>query len=400
MIERLPKLGILTSHAIQYHVPVYREITNQQLIELDVFFMTDAGLNPTYDPGFRQVIKFDVDLISGYSSRILKNRSPFSRGSGPFRILNTELLSPRFYREVDALLINGWGNASLIVAILGCQLTRTPYFVLGDSILQTKCSRKVHRFKLLIKRAVVGTIVRRASMCLAIGTENSEFYVAYGAKGSQICFVPLTVDNEAFRRAGEAARSQRAEYLQSLQLNPALPTVLFTGKLQTWKRPQDVIEAAKLMKVEANIVLIGDGPMMTELRELSEGMDNVRLLGFVNQAAIGGWYGVADLFVLPSKIDHWGLAVNEAMAAGSVPVVSDAVGCGRDLVQPDTGFKFSVGDFKQLADVLDVALSDATHLDTLRANGSALIDRYSPQVAATNIAMVVRDLGRKCVSES
>jgi glycosyltransferase involved in cell wall biosynthesis len=140
------------------------------------------------------------------------------------------------------------------------------------------------------------------------------------------------------------------------------------------------------MKTRANIVLIGVGPMMTELRELSEGMESVRLLGFINQAAIGGWYGVADVFVMPSEFEPWGLAVNEAMAAGSVPVVSDAVGCGRDLVQPETGFKFSVGDVKQLADVLDVALSDAKHLDTLRANGRALIDRYSPQVAASSIA--------------
>jgi glycosyltransferase involved in cell wall biosynthesis len=380
------KLGILTSHPIQYHAPVYRELATQHLVELEVFFMTDSGLAPTYDPGFGEEIRYDVDLVGGYPSRILGNRLLPHIRKAPFRKFNSELLSPRFYREIDVLLINGWGSVSLITAILGCRFSRTPYLMFGDSTLESEGAERWRPIKSIIKRALVGSIVRNASKCLAIGTSNREFYLAYGARADQIHSVPLVIDNDAFRRAGEEAKRRRAEYLQSVGLDSVLPTILFTGKMQTWKRPQDVIKAAKVMKTRANIVLIGVGPMMTELRELSEGMESVRLLGFINQAAIGGWYGVADVFVMPSEFEPWGLAVNEAMAAGSVPVVSDAVGCGRDLVQPETGFKFSVGDVKQLADVLDVALSDAKHLDTLRANGRALIDRYSPQVAASSIA--------------
>jgi glycosyltransferase involved in cell wall biosynthesis len=75
----------------------------------------------------------------------------------------------------------------------------------------------------------------------------------------------------------------------------------------------------------------------------------MRMLGFVNQSKIAEWYGAADLFVLPSCQEKWGLAVNEAMAAGAVPIVSDAVGCAPDLVTRDVGWVHAAGDIDALA---------------------------------------------------
>ena len=59
----------------------------------------------------------------------------------------------------------------------------------------------------------------------------------------------------------------------------------------------------------------------------------MRCLGFVNQAELPGWYGCGDVLALPSGREPWGLVVNEGMACGLVPVVSEAVGCAADLVE-------------------------------------------------------------------
>jgi glycosyltransferase involved in cell wall biosynthesis len=85
----------------------------------------------------------------------------------------------------------------------------------------------------------------------------------------------------------------------------------------------------------------------------------MRTLGFVNQQEIAQWYGAADLFVLPSSREPWGLAVNEAMAAGAVPVVSDAVGCAADLVTPDAGWVYPAGDIDALSCAITAALQTA-----------------------------------------
>jgi glycosyltransferase involved in cell wall biosynthesis len=70
-------------------------------------------------------------------------------------------------------------------------------------------------------------------------------------------------------------------------------------------------------------------------------------------------YLLADLFVLPSRgnSETWGLAVNEAMHLGLPCLVSDVVGCQRDLVTDgDTGWVFRAGDQAHLNLKLDVAL--------------------------------------------
>jgi glycosyltransferase involved in cell wall biosynthesis len=102
----------------------------------------------------------------------------------------------------------------------------------------------------------------------------------------------------------------------------------------------------------ANLVVIGDGPLRPAVEKLASERSWMRTLGFVNQGEIAEWYGAADLFVLPSDREPWGLAVNEAMAAGAVPIVSDAVGCARDLVTHDVGWRYPTGDVLGLASAI------------------------------------------------
>jgi glycosyltransferase involved in cell wall biosynthesis len=137
--------------------------------------------------------------------------------------------------------------------------------------------------------------------------------------------------------------------LESLGLEPQSPLVLFAAKLQSRKRPADVVMAMDQLEHPASLIVIGDGPLRPDMERLASVRPWMRTLGFVNQGEIGEWYGAADLFVLPSDREPWGLAVNEAMAAGAVPIVSDTVGCAADLVERDVGWVHATGDIRALA---------------------------------------------------
>ena len=121
------------------------------------------------------------------------------------------------------------------------------------------------------------------------------------------------------------------------------------------------------MQRPANLVIIGDGALYNDIADLASTRPWMRVLGFVNQTAIAEWYGAADVFVLPSDREPWGLAVNEAMAAGTVPIVSDAVGCSIDLVSPDVGWVYPAADIRALA----AALTQACVPGALAARRSA-----------------------------
>ena len=100
-------------------------------------------------------------------------------------------------------------------------------------------------------------------------------------------------------------------------------------------------------------------------RELS--LEGVRFPGFRNQSELPAFFALADVFVLPSRHEPWGLIVNEAMASGCAVIVSNEVGAHADLVTDGVeGFVFPVGDIEALATALARVLSSPEQTQRMR----------------------------------
>jgi glycosyltransferase involved in cell wall biosynthesis len=238
----------------------------------------------------------------------------------------------------------------MVLAAAACRVLGIPYLLRGDAQPQSSARgpRRVAR------HLVAGTVVRNAAGALSIGQRNAAFYRRYGPL--PLYTAPYSVDSERFHAASDAARPSRPERLAALGLDPERPTVIFSGKLITHKRPLDLIHAIERAGTSFNLLLLGDGPLRAEVRGWEKVMP-VRCLGFVNQSAMPCWYAMGDILALPSGHEPWGLVVNEAMACGLIPVVSDAVGCGPDLVD-GIGEVFPVGDVDALAAALSTVARD------------------------------------------
>ena len=350
------RLGIIVTHPIQYQVPLYRYMTARSTVEPVVFFLTEHGLAESFDPGFGQTVKFDVPLLGGYEHQVVRNYSLTSSPRTPGRAFNPSL--PKVIRRshVNALLVHGYNGTSHWLAYATAVCSDIPYLLRGESRPDRTDRRGA---KLTVKRALLRPLVRRAGACLAIGAENRQFYRSYGARPDRIFFAPYSADTDRFAESGATGQVRRSIMLESLGLDPNLPVILFAAKLQPWKRPADVVMAMDKLETPANLIVIGDGPLRLDIEHLAARRPWMRTLGFVNQQEIAEWYGATDLFVLPSSREPWGIAVNEAMAAGAIPVVSDAVGCAADLVTPDVGWVFPAGDVGALSSAIAAALQVA-----------------------------------------
>jgi glycosyltransferase involved in cell wall biosynthesis len=121
----------------------------------------------------------------------------------------------------------------------------------------------------------------------------------------------------------------------------------------------------------------------------------VHFLPFANQSEMPARYLLADLFVLPSRghYETWGLAVNEAMHMGRPALVSDVVGCQRDLVTPgETGWVFRHDDPADLRTQLAAAcaaLHQPAAKTALRARVHQRISGYTYARAATGLQAAI-----------
>lgn len=338
-----PRLGVLATHPIQYQAPLYQELARRGVVELEVAFLSDGGARPVHDPGFGITLAWDIDLFGGYRSTVLA-RKPLVGKAGWLAS------ACRWLHRHDVVVLHGHSDPDMLLAMAACRVLNVPYLLRGDSQAATSSAG----WRRLARRLVAATAIRGAAGALPIGQRNAEFYDRYGRIPHYLA--PYSVDNERFQGMSGPARETRADRLAALGLDPLRPTIVFSGKLIQHKRPLDVIHAIESSGWVYNLLILGDGPLRDEVRRYESDFP-VRCLGFINQSALPNWYACGDILALPSSHEPWGLVVNEAMACGLVPVVSDAVGCAPDLVC-GIGEIYPVGDVGALAAALMRIASD------------------------------------------
>ena len=129
--------------------------------------------------------------------------------------------------------------------------------------------------------------------------------------------------------------------------------ILYCGRLSKEKSLFDLLEAYHLVNCkEKSLIIVGDGELRKPLEEhvVKHSLDSVHFFGFRNRNEIAQYYATADVLILPSKRETWGIVVNEALCFGLPVIVSDQVGAARDLVRNGhNGFSFPSGDVKTLA---------------------------------------------------
>jgi glycosyltransferase involved in cell wall biosynthesis len=332
-----PRLGVLATHPIQYQAPLYQELSRRGVVDLEVAFLSNRGAQPYHDPGFGVKVAWNVDLLAGYRW-ILLPRKPLVAKVGWL------LSAGRWLRRQDIVVLHGHADPETLLAVAACRILRVPYLLRGDS----RAESGVVGWRRIARHLLATVVVRGAAGALPIGRLNAAFYDRYGRIPQYTA--PYSVDNDRFRTMSDAGRPSRAERLKSLGLDPQRPTVIFSGKLVPQKRPLDAVHAIAHSGGTLNLVMLGDGPLREEVRRYESRLP-VRCVGFVNQAELPGWYASGDVLVLPSGREPWGLVVNEGMACGLTPVVSDAVGCASDLVH-GVGEIVPVGDVEALANAL------------------------------------------------
>lgn len=343
------RFGILTTHPIQYQVPLFKRLAETPGVDFTAYFCCDHGLRPSFDPGFGKTIQFDVPLTEGYGHRFLRNVAP-NPGVRTSGMLNPSVGIET--RDLDVLVITGYAHTATWLRTFWPRLgQRKPRLLFrGENHL----NEARPAWKTLAKQAPIRAFFSRFDRFLAIGTLNRDYLMHYGAPENRIVIAPYSVDNDYFRERSMVRSREEVRSAHGIPLDRV--AFLTCSKLSDVKRPLDAVRAFAKARKEApcSLVMVGTGileqPIRAEISRLGLEKD-VFLLGFQNQSELPSIYAACDALVLPSDIEPWGLVVNEAMACGIPAVVSDRVGSGPDLVA-GTGEIFPVGDVNRLAAIM------------------------------------------------
>lgn len=381
------RLAIVLSHPVQYYSPWFRWLRDHTAVTLKVFYLWDFGVRATHDPQFAAAVQWDVDLLSGYDSEFVPNvaRQP---GTDHFGGLDNPALCARLAAwQPSAVLLFGYNWRSHQRALWWARRRGVPLLFRGDSHL-------LGRPRLpWVRGLLLRFLYRQFAAITFVGAANRDYFRALGVPDARLFFSPHSVDASRFRADDPVAGAQAAALRADLGL-AGKRVVLFAGKFQARKQPVELLQAFLQIATSGDaLVFVGDGPEKARLTTLAATNPAacVRFLPFANQTEMPGRYLLADLFALPSRgsYETWGLAVNEAMHLGRPCLVSDRVGCQRDLVLAgETGWVFPAEAPGALAATLQAALRTSPgELARLGRNALATVGRYTyPETSAGLVA--------------
>lgn len=264
----------------------------------------------------------------------------------------------------DVIIMNGYtGRTFVLLFLLNLWYGRS----IGlDSDTQLRVPS--NPIKRLIKSVYLKTVFRNIHIFgLPGGTHtHKDLFRHYGMPESRICLMPMMVNNSQFKSA------------PGMYNRPF--TFLFVGRIVPVKNIELMIQAFISQFADAldiRLRIVGRGESLDSLKEKYGEHTNIEFAGPKYGQSLVNEYREASAFILPSAYEPWGLVVNEAMSAGLPVIVSNQVGAAWDLVQGrDTGFIFRYDNARELADKMQLLVSDRALYDRCSSSAYELMHKH------------------------
>ncbi len=373
---------LLCEHPVQYNTILWSLQARHPKLDILVAYCSLRGAQAAIHTEFGVDVKWDVPLLEGYPWKLIPPSKADENGSGRPGFFSQEL--SRLVRDggFDAIYVGGYYFPEAWRVLLAAKRLGIPY-ILSTDVHTLESRRARNPITRAIKKAMVGRIFRMAGAVSTGSTGATAYVQSLGVPVNRIILGRNTVDNDWW--TARAAEVDRAGVRRSWNIPADAPVALFCAKLQSWKRPGDLLEAfARANVAGSHLVFAGDGPLHGELEQRAKSLgltDRVHFLGFVNQSGLPAVYVASDLLVLPSDYEPFGLVVNEAMICGCPAVVSDRVGAKYDLVREGiTGSVFPCGEVEALAGTIRSLLTDRTRLARMSAAARERLKSWTPEM--------------------
>jgi D-inositol-3-phosphate glycosyltransferase len=256
------------------------------------------------------------------------------------------------------------------------------------------------------RRVAVETDIVNFADALVAATpaEENQLTQLYGADGDRIHVISPGVDIERFHPVPAANAKERIE------ICPEHRMILFVGRIEPLKGIDHllqaitrVVERRPELREGLCVPIIGgavdpihEDDEMVRLRDLREALgigDVVTFLGSRNQDTLQYYYSAAEMVVMPSDYESFGMVALEAMACGTPVIASDVGGLAFLVKDGRTGYRVPAGDTEALADRISHVLSDELSRRRIGQRAACWAESYAWPIIAEQIEAVYAATG-------
>jgi glycosyltransferase involved in cell wall biosynthesis len=344
------RLLVVELEPTHYKTDLWNAFADSGKVEAQVVFTERRNWSPDAGHDYQ---RFPPDR---YALRVMEGKGLF----GAIRSAWVVLCQFRLFKP-ELTYIAGYVHLQTVCAILYASLFGRKYVVHADVFNN---ARPVGRFALLkwaLRESLRYLIFRRAEAVLVCGRLGVETARLAGCSDEKIRNFPYCVS--LARIMHDQPPSIPEDCQRDQQVGKTI--IMFSGRMIPRKGLQTLLKAmAEISHDESWVLWVeGAGPELQALVEVATNSglgDRCRFLGFCQYDLHSWLMRSADIVIVPSFEDSWGIVVDEGLQLGKAVVSSDATGSGADRISHAVnGYLFPAGDAAKLATIIELLLNSA-----------------------------------------
>lgn len=348
------KVTILTNIPSPYRMKFFNALGKK--VDLTVIFEARRAKGINFN--------WNDDKVSNFCAIFLKD------GFIEEKCIDIKILKYINLKDQDYIIVTNYGYYTEMLALLYIKIRRFPYILEIDGGI----IRKENFFKKYIKNFLIAN----AKLYLSPSQTSDKYLMYYGAKKEHIHRYPFTSLSNNDILPCIIDESEKKIIRNSLNIKEE-KIVLSVGQFIYRKGYDNLLKAAADIDKNVGIYIVGGIPT-AEYRKLQEEyqLANVHFIEFKKDEILKKYYKAADIFVLPTREDIWGLVINEAMA-NALPVIStDKCTAALELIKNgENGFIVPTDDIQELYNKIALILNDDVLRKAMARKNLNIIKKYT-----------------------
>lgn len=329
------KVCIITNIPAPYRMPVFEYLAQEY--NLTVYFCAPS----------KKYRRWEVDL-NEYSDfyEFLPVWSV-----GPLWI-NPTLFFEIVQGDYDAVLVgeNGRTVFATISSLVAAKFSNTPYGIWSEGI-DTEWYHEHTSTGTAILESLRRVVYRLSDGCLGYSEDAGKWLRRRGVREDQVVTGPQVFPKSLIKDPNDIEIPSGSN-----------TTFAFVGYLEERKGVTQLVKAFRRANLgESSLLVVGDGPERNRVEKLAREAEDIHVLGYVDESEKSAIYDEADVLVLPTRHDAWGLVVNEALYFDTPVLTTKSAAASQLIKRSGAGAVFQDAEIYTIQDALETF---ANEMDT------------------------------------
>jgi len=335
-----------------YRIPLFNYIHQMGDFNFKVIALSEKEKNRDWQI-CKNNIKFNQEVLPGLHFFIYGEKREI-----PIHLNRKVFIRLRQYNP-DVVITDGYDSLAYWQAFLYCKIFKKKYILWNETSLLSTDS------VVGVRRLLKNIIINGANSYIAMGKKAKEYLEFFGANPKNIFTGLNTVDVEYFRE--ETLKLKKDKNLLAKRKKYPKILFLYVGQLIKRKGANQILKALNILRDhEIGLLIVGSGPEEKNLKKFCKEntIKNVFFEGYCQQSELPKYYALADVFILSSFLEVWGLVVNEALASGLYVLCSKYAGVAYDLIKE--GWNGEIFDSDNINEIVELIKQTKGQIDSIR----------------------------------